>query len=369
MTEETVSTRTEWNNGELDKTSADRDNESGVLGIGYVNGDFGGTTTQIISDMLRFYRLDGNANDFSGNDQNGTVQGNLSTVNGVFSTDAFEFPGTGTDFVETDSWGSFGSDIADPGPGATLSFWVKPNNLGDTEYFVGITDRDDNDDIQNFWRIGTNVDGTNEVALNMRTEPSGSTTSIYTSDNVLSNNEWTHIAIVWRTHSGSPSTSDYEIYINGVDETLAIDDGGNADGEDWTDFQNPVGIGGFQDGNEVNIPFEGVIDEFKVFQDTLSQNEIENLYFDGHLNNDFTGEWSQTFFDNGIEEGFDEFDPTGISAPTGTQGDLIFESLDDQDNVNDTLTITDKTDDTPVDLSGLAPGHKLQVTIEITVNQ
>jgi hypothetical protein len=75
--------------GTFNGTSVDRSQNSGDLGIGYLNGTSGDKITA-------FYRLDSisSARDYGGSSRDGTVTGGVSSTSGIFSTGGYSFDGS-----------------------------------------------------------------------------------------------------------------------------------------------------------------------------------------------------------------------------------------------------------------------------------
>jgi hypothetical protein len=89
-----VTTQQDWNQGDYSGTSAERNDNSGDLGLGYRNG----TSSD---SLIGYWRLDrsisgsgGTVLDYSGNGNDGAARNGVNTgVQGVFSTDAMKFDG------------------------------------------------------------------------------------------------------------------------------------------------------------------------------------------------------------------------------------------------------------------------------------
>lgn len=356
--EQTIETLEDWKEGEFDKTSADRDNYSGELGIGYISGESEPiTTSQVLDDITLQYRFnDGElASDSSGNNNDGAVNGSPSTTQGVFGVNSIFLDGE-NDYIDSD-WTGYNNLLEQ---GHSISFWIKSTD--DFTEALGIFGFRNSAGIT--WLIRSNADHGFACFIEdedgggdrLRARPDVSGGDIF-------DGEWHHIVV----NINHPN-SDVEWFVDGVDVGTLFEATNSS--SNWSTPYSIVPFLGARNGEgSAEWFFEGNISEFMVFDKELTLSEVETLYFDGHINNNFVGSYERIHFDNGTEEPFDEFDPSGVNVPTGTQLDLIFESLDDQDDVNDSLTVTDKTDDNPVDLSGLDDGHKLRVIIDLTVNQ
>ncbi|MFB6215979.1 MAG: hypothetical protein ABEJ72_03290, partial [Candidatus Aenigmatarchaeota archaeon] len=113
----TVSSQSDWNKGTFNGTSADRKDNSGVLGIGYLNGSNSGQPNQDglnNGSLVGYWRMDAssdplpgsfNVADYSGEGNNGTstgFEGDERGSQGVFGTNSFDFDGN-DDAVDTSS--------------------------------------------------------------------------------------------------------------------------------------------------------------------------------------------------------------------------------------------------------------------------
>ena len=108
-----VSSQADWNKGAYNGTSADRADNSGILGIGYVNQTDTGTT----GGHWRLDTTSGSANDYSGNGNSGSITGSPTRgVVGIWSTNAFRFNGSG-DGVDLGNLGTFSENY-------TVSAWA-----------------------------------------------------------------------------------------------------------------------------------------------------------------------------------------------------------------------------------------------------
>jgi tetratricopeptide (TPR) repeat protein len=115
--------RQDWNNGSLDNTTADREDGSGVLGLGYGNG----TSNDSLIGYWRMDRTSGEFPDYSGNSLTGDIFGADRTSEGVFGTSGANFTGNSEEAVILDD------SRLDLQEGFTISTWVKLNEDVDIE--------------------------------------------------------------------------------------------------------------------------------------------------------------------------------------------------------------------------------------------
>jgi len=354
MTEEiTIETRDDWNEGDFDKTSADRDDHSGNLGIGYISGESVPiTTTQPVDDMVLQLRMDGISNaeviDYSGNDRDFDVNGNPSEATGVFSTGAIQFNGYDTeeDYLELPD-----SEGLDPEGDLTVSVWAY-KDVDDTQSMVSKHETNESPDGWDLsygtngdiiWRI--NRDGTDEIDLRSDSLPTG---------------EWFHIVGVFK------EDEEMLLYVDG--EEVASED---ASGVSINDNDEKIRVGARSESSSTDIRrwFEGRISEIIVWDKSLTSSEVETLYFDGQADNNFEGEWTSEVFEP--EDGEDvEVIELEITADidSDTSSTVYIEALDDEDNVidSDTIEVDSGTDTYSVDLDE-APKFKIISEHEVSL--
>ncbi len=212
------------------------------------------------------YPFNGNANDASGNNQNGIVQGAVLTADRFGNTNtAYHFDGV-DDYIETPY-------IQNPVTGFSVSVWVKTNLqfLGAGNYPPSI--------IQNrgllsgggyafslsydvgtlgAWSFGLDGDGIRidkyKVATNC--------------------NKWVHLVGIWQPDAAVQfNTGQMKLYVNGsMQNTLPYDFGGNANQP-----INPVGIMKIAWHEAGNSFFEGDIDDLRIYSRPLNTAEINVL--------------------------------------------------------------------------------------------
>ncbi len=196
--------------------------------------------------LVAYYPFNGSANDVSGNNNHGTVYGaTLTTDRSGNVNNAYFFNGI-NDVITIPH-----NTILNASNELSFSVWVKPdafpvgsvmivgksNYSNATNYLVRITS---NGYIQFEYKNFAN-----------------------TTDNPLILNQWNHIAVV------SDAANAKKVYVNGVlaSHTTATSPYGLVD--------DPVTIGAANYGAEY---FTGSIDELKIYNKALSQEEIKNEY-------------------------------------------------------------------------------------------
>jgi hypothetical protein len=207
-----------------------------------------------MDSLVAYYPFNGNANDESGNGNNGTVNG-VSFVNVVQGTIA-QFASTG--YIEVADNASF--DFSNV-PGVTIETWIRleqattgyivqkegPSGLDDDEYMI-------------------NVQTSDGQLLGAFTGLSSQHTTI-SSVNKLALNTWYNVILMWNQTNGNVS-----FYINGIlDNTVS---------SSVTSIQNtivPITIGRSYQGTQ---GFVGSLDEVRIYKRVLSDSEIQALYRD-----------------------------------------------------------------------------------------
>jgi hypothetical protein len=114
------------------------------------------------------------------------------------------------------------------------------------------------------WSINCGyVYGTNRCRFS---QIGGSYHNVNSTNNAFSANVWQHLTI-----TGSGTASTIELYINGVDVTGTIDSDFSYDGDAAADLNISVWSGN-------GFPWQGNIDEVRIYNRALSSNEIRDLY-------------------------------------------------------------------------------------------
>ncbi|MFB6144530.1 MAG: LamG-like jellyroll fold domain-containing protein, partial [Candidatus Nanohaloarchaea archaeon] len=140
----TVSSQSDWKKGTFNGTSADRKDNSGTLGLGYIN------NTDLTTPVWQF-RMDrniagsgGTVYDYSGRGQDAETNGSVGTgASGIWGTNSF-------DFVEADgdrlpikhSYNSSGVIKK-----MTVSIWVKQEGSSSSQQMIASYDRSE------YWRL------------------------------------------------------------------------------------------------------------------------------------------------------------------------------------------------------------------------
>jgi len=212
------------------------------------------------------YHLDetsGALSDSSGNGKNGTAFNGLSYQSvGVFNY-GIKFDGI-NDYVKTPSIDSSNTNKV------TIVFWIKLPPANPSAQIIFEASPNYNVRMDSYIATVTN----NKIAIGTYGNFGYST---WTADNTLQPNVWYHITTVFDKSLTNKETS---IYINGIKTT------GSNSGLDSNSTNNfgiqPIYIGNRGDGK--GYYFKGWLDEFTIFNRTLSPTEITDMYKRGVLN-------------------------------------------------------------------------------------
>ena len=219
-----------------------------------------GSGNQNDSTLIAYFPFNGNANDESGNGNNGNV------IGAILTNDRYEIPNSAYSFDGIDDYIDVGnSSILKPQLPVTISLWIKPsiqgrNHILTTNYhymrYFGIFML-----VYNDGRIRSGFgDGGGISTYSNRCKYS---------TNIINANSWYHIVGVYR------GAEDIDIYING------INDGGTYAG---------IGSGINYDNGNVNLGrldtaqqlppqyFNGVLDDIRFYNYELNQSEILALF-------------------------------------------------------------------------------------------
>jgi len=197
--------------------------------------------------------------DNSSNDNNATAFRDVTSTDGKINS-AYDFDG-----VDLPDYVSVPSVVLDAKINYSFSMWVKPTSLNNKDTFIS-AEKTDEDGDELLFRIDNG-----KVAFKHK----GTTGQVYfdTRTSNFTLNEWNYIAL---TKKGKEvcfylngNTKDCKISSSDAFESaLGVLDGTFMIGQDSTGIDTH-----YVDGN-----FEGAIDEVKFFEDTLSEDEVSDIY-------------------------------------------------------------------------------------------
>lgn len=198
--------------------------------------------------LMAYYPFNGNANDESGNENDGTVYG------ATLTTDRFENDNSAYSFDGVDDYillpGLFLNDEW------TISFWQYKSSVQTdvTPTLIFVNDGDGSD----VWIYNTGT-GNNNLVLDRNTG------GFVTWGGILNSDVWQYITITFNYNGGANTTY---AYVNGVQQAVKS--------FPHLNFSSPFNtlIGGYL----TNFNFNGSIDEVIIYNRVLSEEEILQIY-------------------------------------------------------------------------------------------
>jgi hypothetical protein len=260
--------------------------------------------------LVGWWPFNGNANDESGNGNNGTVNGATLTNDRFGVVDkAYSFDGI-NDFIQCLQSGLTGNQSI------TVSFWMKTGNGSGQIFTYGGNGTTGND-----FRIIINSYPSclNSVAFDIYNSGIGYTTTF--------NNTWDNYVVSYNSSSGSTVNSS-SIYKNGI---LLSSSCFNSSGVTPNFMGNyPITFGRYH-GTIPTDFFQGQLDDIGYWNRALSDCEIQNLYSSTNPTNTTTVSVCDSYTWNGTT-----YNSSGVYS--GTTTNCVTESLD--------LTITPSSTNT-----------------------
>jgi len=205
-------------------------------------------------EAIAYYSFNGNANDDSGNGNNGVESGDISYVSGLKGL-AASFDGLSN--IQVQHPIGLNNDFS-------MSFWMKTNT---TKAAAGLITEHGSctSETSNFYTIIYGPAGHDLYSGQMQFQVKNSSRMDTPSSQVI-DNQWHHIATV--TDDGT-----MRMYIDG---NLAVNDEIFSDLSDFNDVT--LSIGGFYaDMCSENHNYEGLLDEVRIYNRALSANEVQSL--------------------------------------------------------------------------------------------
>lgn len=218
------------------------------------------TTPFVLADLndglVAYYPFDGNANDESSNRHDGTVNGPTLTEDRFGNANsAYSFDGV-NDFIEIAN-----SDTLEIGyHDYTIAAWIKtvPNNNG------RIFSKGSSGCVTGYMmRMG----GTQGSKLYLENAKDGTCEIVATGNVTINDNAWHFVVGVVDRDIGA------KIY---VDSNLDVQVNHDTSMHDLSNNNNPMI--GFNDVGDYYEPFNGVIDDVRIYNRALSEEEIQTLY-------------------------------------------------------------------------------------------
>lgn len=223
-------------------------------------GLLGNAQVDLQDGLVAYYPFNGNANDESGNTNNGIVKGTTLTTDRFGNSDkAYSFGGEG-DYIEGTNISIFNSSYS-------VSVWVNvPSVSGVKKRIIGKGYAPDLE--THNWSVSVEASGN----VSFFWEDDQDVNNSIFSNTKLDEGTYYHITAVMDI-----GQSEYRLYINDVLEAtgeitkLPVENGNN------------LLIGIRQDEDlSFDVPFAGQIDDIRIYNRVLSKEEIQILYSEGH---------------------------------------------------------------------------------------
>lgn len=196
------------------------------------------------------YHFTGNANDFSGNGNNGTVNGAiLTTDKNAVSNQAYSFDGS-NDYISYTAI----DDVQ------TISLWFSPDS--DNPNAETLLDQRNDASPNAGWYLYL---ATNEIRVS--NDIGASTQSLIGTSGTISASTWYHLVVVIDSVNGN------KIYLNGTSLTLTTN---TITGSSLQNSTSTAWMGGYSQTS--SLFFGGKLDEIRIYSRALTTDEITLLY-------------------------------------------------------------------------------------------
>lgn len=243
--------------------------------------------------LVAYYGFDGNANDLSGNGNNGTLGCDAGASNPTLTADrfgaankAYEFAGVdGPNWIKVNSSGSLQFNGA-----MTVSFWMKQqsprggnisaggqyNIVANGAYFTPIAKGGDGNPtgespaVSAGWRVRTSYSASNtqEVHyLNTASDVANSDLSYSATFKCYSASQWIHVVFVVKPNLA-------RCYINGV----LYSEMSNLTPNFAVSNTKPMYFGRQEGGSRTYFPYSGALDDIAIYNRALDDSEVDRLF-------------------------------------------------------------------------------------------
>ena len=208
--------------------------------------------------LVGYWPFNGNANDESGNGNNGTVNGAALTTDRFGNANsAYNFNGT-SDYIQTSNTSSLPTGTSS----RSVSYWMKSSS---SQIYMTVFGYGDNNQNQKDFHVWHNWD-CNGVNINI-----SDVARTYTTGNL--DDVWNNYVVVYDS-SVDVSITSVKIYKNGV--LLSNICSSYGDGNLNTGNLYPLTFGKYHATNQHY--FSGLLDDIALWNRVLTQQEITNLY-------------------------------------------------------------------------------------------
>lgn len=211
--------------------------------------------------LLAQYSFTGNANDMSGNGNNGAVNGAKLTL------DRFKKSNSAYEFDGIDDYIDIGNKVKPEFP-ASISTWIYLNELGN--FYIFRNDKSDGCSYRHGFTIECNEAGMINASVLSGFATRRTRYGKLTAANSLKTGKWYHLYVAFRDHK------EIDIYLNGILQDSEYNDG---TGNRMTYSQDGNGaISGRFACSKQSYMFNGKIDDLQVYSGILSDSELKAIY-------------------------------------------------------------------------------------------
>jgi Concanavalin A-like lectin/glucanases superfamily len=203
--------------------------------------------------LVAYYPFSGNANDESGNNNNGKI------IGAAFGTDKFGKPNKALNLNGVDNYVEIASSPTINITGSlSISCWIYPRRAGRWESWVA---KANNNSSRSQWRFGFGDPAPATFGLTLF---NSDWSDLWTNKKAIPLNTWSHVLLI-----ADQQQKVVSYYLNGnlIDKvTINMEFSGSDD---------PLFIGYQKDDN---VFFDGMIDEVRIYNRTLNDKEVNELF-------------------------------------------------------------------------------------------
>ncbi len=216
--------------------------------------------------LVAYYPFNGNANDESGNRNNGTVHGvTLAADRFGIQNKAYNFDGISNYIEVGDS-----SELRASNHTLSISLWVK-SSIKDSYKNEIVLIRKGVSCYVPGWNIGTGIRQTNSNdILSLEFNSIGDSKDSWVVHSQINQDKWVHIVGVSDSNTARIYINSEKVAISKVDNSIPID-------SNW-----PMTLGaGKQSCGDAHSFFKGIMDDIRIYSRAISESEIKQLYLEG----------------------------------------------------------------------------------------
>jgi len=208
----------------------------------------------IDSNLVCMYTFDGNTDDQGINAYNGTAHGP------ILSADRFNYDNKAFLFNGTSDYISIPSDALNNMQQGTILTWIKLDEIN-RQHAILVKSKTY---VADYFQLIVDEDNTVRVAININYNSGDHS---FKSNSTLEMNKWYSVAVTW---DGNES----KIFINGLLDSTVTNKNTIPD----IDYNTYIGGNDVNNSTSTNAFFKGIIDDLRIYNRTVSESEIEQMY-------------------------------------------------------------------------------------------